>query len=252
MGSGVRDSQPSAILSPGDGPGIGRARSTLSRSTVVMIRRAGTSIGVRRAGVDPAPIGLGRGHLVPGEIVRDGSEIAIGRDLDLAKQAAAVGQVEVLDNLTAGCVDHRHRGGDDSGVGPVARQVMGYQQRLAIGRDRQGDRLRADANPHLLGSKRQLECHHALIEAITDIEGLAIRRNVGLLTVCPQDIVLRRVPCPASNSQIRLGAVPRVTYSRVPWRSTEVLRDLPVTRTGVGSRRWPDRGGAPHPRWRKR
>ena len=114
---------------------------------------------------------------------------------------------------------------------------MGYQQRLAVGRDA-GDRLRADANPHLLGSKRQLECHHALIND---------HRHRGSCHPA-KSRTPHRVP---AGHRSQKSPLPRIQFANpARGRATghvqpctvglnEVLRDLPVTRTGVGSRGGP-------------
>ena len=111
-----------------------------------------------------------------GQDVDHVDKLVVGRDAQPAKARTAVGEADG-GSLPRGSVDHRDTGRHVAAVGPVQRQVVGHKNRLAVGSDRQGDRLADDRHAGDRLPSCQVDHRHLVIEAVGHVEPLAVGRH---------------------------------------------------------------------------
>ncbi len=143
VGAGVGNADLFAVAAGGHAPRVGRPQVHVvqqHRVDELLGRRVDDAQGV---GVHPAPLQLRGGHLVAGQDVGHVHVLAVGRHAQPAHARAAVGQADGR-GLPGGRVDHADGGRHVVAVRAVQRQVVGHEDRLAVGRDRRGDRLAYD------------------------------------------------------------------------------------------------------------
>src|ERR1039458_7883121 len=107
----------------------------------------------------------------------DAGITAIGGDGHIIEDAAAVGELEVLEQLANRCVNDANTGGNAFGVGPATVQMVCDHQQLPVGGEGGGDRLavHGDAGGFFAGDK--VDDREVVVKTVTDVDCIFVVRK---------------------------------------------------------------------------
>ena len=131
-----------------------------------------------------------------------------------ASRIAAVWCVRVSMTVTLGA--------DRIGVQPVVGQMVGHEHRLAVRRDGRRDRFAHGLDAGHLGTGRQVDHRHVVVEPVADVQPLAVRARWPGPSPCarPGSRPAIRPVAASSTSTVLCGAA-QVTISLRPVRGQD-------------------------------